>query len=397
MKDFFVRECLKNQNDYTVATVNADIILNANESNYPLPEELAEKMSKIAANFPFHRYPPVKAENLCEIIAEDLDVDSECIRIGNGSSDLLEKACYVFGGEGSKIAIPYPSFAMYGEYVALSGSEPCYYSLNNEGFIDADNVIELCLQEKPSLLIICNPNNPTGNYNSLAVIEKIIASVECPVILDEAYMEFADGKEMPPNDMRPLHKLWLVAGSALSLLGRYSNFIVLRTFSKAYGLAGLRCGYGAGSLFLMRHLGKAILPYHVNAFTLYMAKMVYENKELYKGRIKTIDEERDKLAAYCRKMGFYVYPSSANFLLLKAEGLLMEHMAAKYAADYDESIEQQEASGKLLVRYLLENGILVSDFSAHPALQGCVRITIGVPEENKQLLNRITELCVALE
>lgn len=75
----------------------------------------------------------------------------------------------------------------------------------------------------------------------------------------------------------------------------------------------------------------------------------------------------------------------------------MEHMAAKYAADYDESIEQQEASGKLLVRYLLENGILVSDFSAHPALQGCVRITIGVPEENKQLLNRITELCVALE
>ena len=152
-------------------------------------------------------------------------------------------------------------------------------------------------------------------------------------------MEFADGKEMPPNDMRPLHKLWLVAGSALSLLGRYSNFIVLRTFSKAYGLSRttLRL-WGAGSLFLMRHLGKAILPYHVNAFTLYMAKMVYENKELYKGRIKTIDEERDKLAAYCRKMGFYVYPSSANFLLLKAEGLLMEHMAAKYAADYDESI-----------------------------------------------------------
>jgi histidinol-phosphate/aromatic aminotransferase/cobyric acid decarboxylase-like protein len=78
-------------------------------------------------------------------------------------------------------------------------------------------------------------------------MEKIIANVECPVIMDEAYMEFADGKEVPPTDMRPLNKLWLVAGSTLSLVGKYSNLMVFRTFSKAYGLAGLRCGYAVGA------------------------------------------------------------------------------------------------------------------------------------------------------
>ena len=137
--------------------------------------------------------------------------------------------------------------------------------LTSEGFVDADAVIAFCAKEQPSLLIVCNPNNPTGNYNSLAAMEKIIANVACPVIMDEAYMEFADGKELPPNDMRPLNKIWLVAGSTLSLLGKYSNFMVFRTFSKAYGLAGMRCGYAVGALGLVRQLGKALLPYHVNA------------------------------------------------------------------------------------------------------------------------------------
>ena len=94
-------------------------------------------------------------------------------------------------------------------------------------------------------------------------------------------MGVADGKERPPNDRRPLHKIWLVAGSTLSLLGKYSNFMVFRTFSKAYGLAGMRCGYAVGALGLVRQLGKALLPYHVNAYTLMVAKTIYENKALY--------------------------------------------------------------------------------------------------------------------
>ena len=397
MSSFTVRQSIEAIEEYAVESVAADIIVNANESNYPLPQEIAEKITQRTAHFPFNRYPPIKAENLCEVIAKELDVDIDCVKIGNGSSELLEKACYVFGGPGKKIAVPWPSFSMYGEYAALSDSEEVRYSLTAEGFVDADSVISFCKEQQPSLLIVCNPNNPTGNYNSLAAMEKILANVDCPVIMDEAYMEFADGKELAPNDLRPMHKLWLVAGSTLSLVGRYSNLMVFRTFSKAYGLAGLRCGYAVGALGLVRQLGKALLPYHVNAFTLMAAKTVYENKELYKERIKTIREERDKFADCLKALGFKVWPTATNFVTFRAEGELMQQLAKAYAAKFSEKLSEQAAGGKLIFKYLLANSILVRDFSTHPVLQGCLRITIGLPEENKQIIAKITELCAEVK
>lgn len=397
MSSFTVRQSIEAMEEYAVESVAADIIVNANESNYPLPQEIAEKITQRTARFPFNRYPPIKSENLCEVIAKELDVDIDCVKIGNGSSELLEKACYVFGGPGKKIAVPWPSFSMYGEYAALSDSAEVRYPLTAEGFVDADSVIAFCKEQQPSLLIVCNPNNPTGNYNSLAAMEKILANVDCPVIMDEAYMEFADGKELAPNDLRPMHKLWLVAGSTLSLVGRYSNLMVFRTFSKAYGLAGLRCGYAVGALGLVRQLGKALLPYHVNAFTLMAAKTVYENKELYKERIKTIREERDKFADCLKVLGFKVWPTATNFITFRAEGELMQQLAKAYAAKFSEKLSEQAAGGKLIFKYLLANSILVRDFSTHPVLQGCLRITIGLPEENKQIIAKITELCAEVK
>ncbi|WP_443685101.1 pyridoxal phosphate-dependent aminotransferase [Phascolarctobacterium succinatutens] len=397
MSSFTVRQSIEAMEEYAVESVAADIIVNANESNYPLPQEIAEKITQRTARFPFNRYPPIKSENLCEVIAKELDADIDCVKIGNGSSELLEKACYVFGGPGKKIAVPWPSFSMYGEYAALSDSAEVRYPLTAEGFVDADSVIAFCKEQQPSLLIVCNPNNPTGNYNSLAAMEKILANVDCPVIMDEAYMEFADGKELAPNDLRPMHKLWLVAGSTLSLVGRYSNLMVFRTFSKAYGLAGLRCGYAVGALGLVRQLGKALLPYHVNAFTLMAAKTVYENKELYKERIKTIREERDKFADCLNALGFKVWPTATNFVTFRAEGELMQQFAKAYAAKFSERLSEQAAGGKLIFKYLLANSILVRDFSTHPVLQGCLRITIGLPEENKQIIAKITELCAEVK
>lgn len=397
MSSFTVRQSIETMEEYAVESVAADIIVNANESNYPLPQEIAEKITQRTARFPFNRYPPIKSENLCEVIAKELDVDIDCVKIGNGSSELLEKACYVFGGPGKKIAVPWPSFSMYGEYASLSDSAEVRYPLTAEGFVDADSVISFCKEQQPSLLIVCNPNNPTGNYNSLAAMEKILANVDCPVIMDEAYMEFADGKELAPNDLRPMHKLWLVAGSTLSLVGRYSNLMVFRTFSKAYGLAGLRCGYAVGALGLVRQLGKALLPYHVNAFTLMAAKTVYENKELYKERIKTIREERDKFADCLKALGFKVWPTATNFVTFRAEGELMQQLAKAYAAKFSEKLSEQAAGGKLIFKYLLANSILVRDFSTHPVLQGCLRITIGLPEENKQIIAKITELCAEVK
>lgn len=396
MADYSVRKGIAQIEDYTVETVTADIIVNANENNLPMPEPVAAALGAKTACFPFNRYPPVKAEYLSEAIADALELDPECVRIGNGSAELLRLACYVFGGQGKKIAIPFPSFSMYGEFAALSDSDIVRYPLTEDGFLDAELLIEFCQQENPDVLIICNPNNPTGNYNQLSVIEKVVSNVECPILLDEAYIEFADGSEVPPGDMRPLNKLWLVAGSGISLLPKYGNLIVLRTFSKAYGLAGLRCGYAAGARGIMRQLGKAILPYQVSSYTLMTAKTVYDNKQLYKEQFKLIRQERDKMSAYLENLGFMVYPSGANFLCFRTTGELTTKLAEQYADKYDQYLEEQEAAGKFIFKYLLENSILAADFTNQPALEGCLRISIGTPEENKIILAKLTELVAGL-
>ncbi len=396
MADYSVRKGIAQIEDYTVETVTADIIVNANENNLPMPESVAAVVCAKTTNFPFNRYPPVKAEYLSEAIAEALELEADCVRIGNGSAELLRLACYAFGGPGKKIAIPFPSFSMYGEFASLSDSDVVRYPLTENGFIDTELLLEFCQQEQPDVLIVCNPNNPTGNYNPLSVIEKIAANVECPVLLDEAYIEFADGSEVPPGDMRPLNKLWLVAGSGVCLLPKYGNLMVFRTFSKAYGLAGLRCGYAAGSVGMMRQLGKAILPYPVSSYTLMVAKTVYDNKQLYKEQFKLIRQEREKMSAYLEKLGFMVYPSGANFVCCKAMGELTFKLAEKYTLQYEEALQEQVAAGKYIFRYLLDNGILIADFTNQPSLEGCLRISIGTPEENNIILAKLTELVAGL-
>ena len=396
MSDYAVRQSIAAMEEYSVETVEADIIVNANESNYPLPEEIGKELSALVQGFPFNRYPPMKSENLSEAIAKEFGVPTNCVVISNGSSELLEKVCYTFGGAGKKIAVPWPSFSMYLEYAELADSIPVKYPLTKEGYVDADVVIELCQREKPALLIICNPNNPTGNYNELSVMEKIIANVDCPVVMDEAYMEFADGKEVAPNDLRPLDKLWLVAGSTLSLLHKYNNFMVFKTFSKCYGLAGLRCGYGIGSPVLMRQLAKSVLPYTVNAFSLLAAKLVFENKALYRPRTKLIRSERDAMAAELKELGFYVYDTATNFVCFCAQGELRTRLAAAYRAQYADQLPEQVASGKLLFKYFMAKSILTRDFTGHPVLTGCLRITVGTPEENKVIMARLKELLATI-
>lgn len=394
MLEYQVRSSVANLEEYEVETIDAKIVVNANESNYPLPVEVQEAITEATKDFAFNRYPPMKAENLCAAIARELQVDPASVKIGNGSSELLQQVCYAFGGPGRKIMVPYPSFSMYIEYAELADSIPVKYPLTEEGYVDPDLVIEMCRKELPALLIVCNPNNPTGNYNSLAAMEKIIANVKCPVVMDEAYMEFADGKEVPPNDLRPLNKMWLVAGSTLGLLPKYNNLMVFKTFSKAYGMAGLRCGYAVGSLAVIRQLGKALLPYHVNAFTLMAAKAVYEHKELYKERLKEIKAQRELLRSNFERLGFRVYPSATNFIMVRPEGETAQKLAALYYRDNDRNLEVQAAAGTVVFRYYLKNSILLRDFTKHPVLQGALRITVGMPEENKEILSKLNELCL---
>ncbi|MGL5206275.1 MAG: pyridoxal phosphate-dependent aminotransferase [Acidaminococcaceae bacterium] len=383
MTVFKARKGLEEIEEYTVEHSEADIIVNANECNWSLPPVVQSEIAEAAKSFPFNRYPPMKGERLCQLLAADFGVDQSNVQLGNGSSELLQMACYAFGGSGRKIAFPVPSFSMYGVYTKLSDSKSLPYNLNAEGYLDAKEVIAFCEREKPDLLIICNPNNPTGNYNSLWQIEKILASVDCAVIMDEAYLEFAGGYEAD------------FAGSAMTLLAKYDNFICLRTFSKAYGLASMRVGYAIGSRELMRILGKVLLPYHVNAFSLLAAEIVYKHKQFFVERTNQIIAERENMRNALAELGFKVWDSATNFLMFTA----LPELAAKLSLfGKGEGLVTEDGSsvklaGQTVFRFLANRKILARDFTRNAALEGGIRLTLGTPEENAIILAMIKEVC----
>lgn len=393
---FEFRNGFEKLEEYSVQQVDAEIIVNANECNYNVPYEVHNYVNELIKDFSFNRYPPMESTEFCKVVAEGTGFNADQVVFGNGSSELLQQACYIFGGPGKKIAYPSPSFSMYGVYTQLSDSIEAPYSLTREGFIDADKLIAFCKIEKPSLLIICNPNNPTGNYNELSVIEKILKNVECPVITDEAYMEFSKGSGVDPYDVKPLNVVHNNAGSSLALAQKYSNFLCLRTFSKAYGLASMRIGYGVGHDEIIKGMKKVNLPYSINALSLKVGEYVYKHKDLYKDRINTFIDEREKMKIVLEDAGYEVYPSGTNFLLFKPNAKIVKELADTFRKENPDFKDTTKTSlmlaGKQVFNGFLKHKILVRDFSMHPILQGCIRLTIGTISENKIIANAAKEV-----
>lgn len=376
MADFSVRKSIAELESYHVENIEAAIIVNANESNEALPDEIMLQLQNNLRDFAFNRYPQIQAEDLCRQIGEAFALTGDNIVIGNGSSELLKNICYTFGGADKKIMVPVPSFSMYGVYVQLSDSKLCTYSLDGQGYIDKTAVLEAVNKEQPDMLFICNPNNPTGNFNSRDIIEEIVANVKCLVVLDEAYIEFADGM------------------SAADLVNKYENVICLRTFSKAYGLAGMRCGYGIGRKNIVDAIKKGCLPYGVNAYTLMLASQVYKNKDLYIDRIKQVKEQRKIMSDALQKLGFYIYPTQTNFVTFYAKKDLAAKLSSKYVAeggnDYGNVFMN---SGRYIFEELEKKSILVRDYSTNKILQGYLRVSVGTLSENKIILEGINEIC----
>lgn len=381
MSDLLARESLARIEDYQVETVpDADIVVNANETNWDMTPEIRLELGTRLAEHAFNRYPSMHGEDLCQAIADRLGFDPAQVAIGNGSSELLEKACYAFGGAGRKIASANPSFSMYQTYAILADSQPVLFPLTADGFVDPEGVISFCKEEKPALLIICNPNNPTGNFNPKASMEKIIRSVDCPVIMDEAYMEFAveEGKEEEVT--------------TLDLVNEVDNLLVLKTFSKAYGLANLRIGYGIGSAPLMKILKKVLLPYTVNGVSILAAELMYSKPEVLRQRVEAVVSGRRYLRDHLEALGFRVLPSATNFLLALPAGKALERLAEKAGAGDLPSSEKAMAAGGYLFQELLDRKILVRNYSRNPRLPGGLRITVGKAEENPQIIGAIRDI-----
>ena len=330
------------------------IKLDANERSAPLPVSVRNAIARRLRAVETYRYPEMNARPLRRLLADSLGVLPEQVSVGNGSSDLIAAVCATFGGAGRTIAYQWPSFSMYPIYAALVDSPTLPIPLDAQYQLSVDRVVQAVRQSDVKLLILCNPNNPTGGPIAIADLRKILEQVNCPVLVDEAYYEYCGETALP----------WLA---------EFPNLMVARTFSKAYGLAAARTGYLLASEKLSAAIGKFLLPYNLNAFSMAAAEVCYEMRDTILQEVRRTKARRDGLARRLQKTGvIQVYPSATNFLLVKV----------------DKPDELNEM--------LITQGIGVRNFSRTVGLAGCLRITIGSPKENAAMLACVNKYAAQL-
>lgn len=346
----FYRDNLKELKPYDPHEVPYKIKLNANENPYGLPEEIIEEILRKAKNLKYFRYPNANSMKLSEIISSFFGLGRDNIVIGNGSDELIDYLIKAFSEKGRRIITTAPSFAMYKIYSIINGSNFVQIPLSQSNFsLNEDKVLEEAKKEDSSIIFVAYPNAPTGNYFAEDKIIKIIEESGCLIVVDEAYYEF--GKK-----------------TFVSLISRYDNLVILRTFSKAYSMASLRVGYLLSNPEIISEVRKVKNPFNVNTFSQLAAQVVFKNKEILKDSIKKIIEEREKLINRINELSpFKAHPSQTNFVLVE--------VGSKKNSD-------------LVYNNLLKQGILVQTVSdpAFSTSRYFLRITVGNEEENDILV-----------
>jgi len=356
----YYRDNLRELKPYDPHEVPYKIKLNANENPYGLPEEIIEEILRKAKNLEYSRYPNANSVMLSEIVSSFWGLSRDNIVIGNGSDELIDYLIKAFSEKGRSIITTAPSFAMYKIYSIINGSNFVQIPLSQDNFsLNEDEVLEEAKKEDSSIVFIAYPNAPTGNYFAEDKITKIIEESGCLVVVDEAYFEFGEKTFVP-------------------LISQYDNLVILRTFSKAYSLAGLRVGYLLSNLEIINEIRKVKSPFNVNTFSQLAAQVVFENKEILKESIKKIVEERERLTYKINELpSFKAHPSRTNFVLAE--------VGSKEDTD-------------LVYNKLLKQGILVqivSD-SFFSTSRYFLRITVGNKEENDILIKGLENISKSL-
>ncbi len=324
-------EQIKQIAPYTVVKGPYKIWLDKNENPFDIPlpikEELCEELKKI----PFNRYPSGIPDSLREKIAHTLQMEKENIMLSSGSDELI--SCLLKLLEGETVIISSPTFGMYKVFAALEGLH--LFDVPLDGNFHLQNVEDFA--ENARAIFVCSPNNPTGNTQKREKIMRIL-DTGAPVILDEAYIEFA--KE-----------------SCSDLIWEYDNLVILRTFSKACGLAGVRVGYAVAQKEVCTYIKRIQSPFSVNVLSAKAAEIMLDHYDVVEQNIKFVIKERERI----KREFSQTFPSEANFLLIDADAY----------------------------EFLLGKGIVVRKLGG--SLEGMIRVTVGKREENSQFISALKE------
>ena len=346
-----VRDEIRALTAYEVEPAAGLIKLDANENPFPLPAEVQARIAEAAAAVPLHRYPDGGAHALVASLRRAHRIPDSCgVLLGNGSDELIAIVTTALARPGAAMLVPEPTFVMYRMNALYAGMRFVGVPLTADLALDADAMLDAIARERPALVFLASPNNPTGNLFDPVAVERIVRASPGLVVVDEAYCAFS-------------------GTSALPRLDEFPNLLVLRTLSKI-GMAALRLGYAVASPEWIRELNKVRQPYNVNALTQAVAQVVLSEERVIAAQVAAIVAERTRLAARLAALpGVRVFPADANFVLARVPD------AARWFAA------------------LRAAGILVKNLSgAHPLLGQCLRITVGKPVENDALLSALNTI-----
>jgi histidinol-phosphate aminotransferase len=328
----------------------SDIVkLNYNENLYIQREKVIPLLKEVAEECDFRIYPQEEEMKLKDAISEYLQVPIDCITLGNSSDEVMERVIRIFLEEGDAALSFSPTFSVVKYCVNYEGAEYVSVPLKDDFSIDTDGMRK-AFTAKTKLLYLCSPNNPTASALRPREIEALTEEFPGIVLVDEAYAEYADYSVVP-------------------LIKKYENLIVLRTFSKAFSLAGLRLGYAVANSTLAKALDKTPAPYPVNVVSMSMGRKMLENIGLMRESVTALKAERGKLINRLNEIkGVQAFDSKANFVLFNTQ---------KPAAEvYEKALSQ---------------GLVIKKLGKLLKYENCLRTTVGLPAMNAKLLKALRE------
>ena len=348
-----IKASVRAQPGYRLAAPPAIRKLNQNESPYDLPLEIKREVLDSIAGQAWQRYPEFAPADLLSQLAEYYGWVPEGVLVGNGSNELIQSTLAVTLGPDDSVVASSPTFSLYRLLTAVLGGRYVPVPLGTDFEFDVDGLIRTARRVAARVIVLNSPNNPTGSALPEGAVQRIVAETEALIVCDEAYQDFG-------------------GTSAVPLLSQSSRLVVLRTFSKALGLAGLRFGLALAHPAVAQEISKGKLPYNVNLVTLAAARAVLRHAPILANRARQVIETRDRfLARLAHIPGLTVYPTSANFVLLRCNGLPAKELFRRMLEDY---------------------GILIRDVSDSAQLTECVRISIGTDEDMDAVITALQEI-----
>ena len=333
---------------YHSAQVSVRVRLNTNESPVAPPDAWRDAYAAETSRIEWHRYPDRAAIELREAIADSHRVDRSNIFVANGSNEVLQTLLLTFAGAGRTVATFEPTYQLHSHLARISGATVVEGERGDDFQLDLDEVDRVLEAAQPVVTFLCSPNNPTGMVESPSNVRHVLDRAPGLVVVDEAYGQFAD---------------W----SALELLDEERPMVVSRTFSKTWSMAAARLGYLVGPTWLVSELEKVVLPYHLDTAKQHAGRLALRFTDEMDERVKLIVGERERVNEAFLSMPVKVWPSGANFILFRPNDI----------------------AGHDVWQQLVDRSILIRDCSSWPRLHGCLRVTIGTPDENDEFIEAL--------